>query len=254
MWWDERLDLRLGHIYMHRFIYIFYYCFANSNRKWLGCQNASHLGHLVVSCHQVLNSLSIYGGYMLDVGAFLLVNAHIRALHRRKYTLLWPKWANNEWFLAVSLCSIDSTWSDTACSWATMMCSCPRACRRSGSRDAWCACRAVGRMSNHKKVQRYHDLAKLWMFVLMTVATKLLLFFIQPCVVFSLHCSVARASSSLFTMMVCCGVAARFFRVGWAWLWRRSMWNFRWPLRLNLRFDADDKMLTQPFAHYYNGV
>ena len=53
----------------------------------------------------------------------------------------------------------------------------------------------------------------------------------------SLHCSVASASSSLFTMMVCWdGVAVRFLRAGLSWLWRRSMWNFRWPLRLNLRY------------------
>lgn len=51
-----------------------------------------------------------------------------------------------------------------------------------------------------------------------------------------LHCSVARASSSLLTMMVCWDVEVRLLRAGWSWLWRRSMWNFRWPLRLNLRY------------------
>lgn len=33
----------------------------------------SYLSHLVVSCHQVLNCLPIYGGYLLDVRAFLLL-------------------------------------------------------------------------------------------------------------------------------------------------------------------------------------
>lgn len=39
-----------------------------------------YLRHLVVSCHQVLNCLSIYGGDLLDVRAFLLINVHINAL------------------------------------------------------------------------------------------------------------------------------------------------------------------------------
>ena len=39
----------------------------------------SNLCHLVVSCHQVLNCLSIYGGYLLNVCALLLQNANINA-------------------------------------------------------------------------------------------------------------------------------------------------------------------------------
>lgn len=65
----------------------------------------------------------------------------------------------------------------------------------------------------------------------------------NPAVVMScpLHCSVARASSSLLTMMVCAAVAVRL-RVGFSWLWRRSMWNFRWPLRLNLIYQGEEKL------------
>lgn len=33
----------------------------------------SYLSYLVVSCHQVLNCLSIYGGYLLNICAFLLI-------------------------------------------------------------------------------------------------------------------------------------------------------------------------------------
>lgn len=33
----------------------------------------SYLSHLVVSCHQMLNCLSIYGGYLLNVCALLLM-------------------------------------------------------------------------------------------------------------------------------------------------------------------------------------
>lgn len=32
-------------------------------------------GHLIVSGHQLLDSLSVHGGYVLDVGAFLLGKA-----------------------------------------------------------------------------------------------------------------------------------------------------------------------------------
>jgi len=48
----------------------------------------------------------------------------------------------------------------------------------------------------------------------------------------SLHCSVASATSSLLTMMVC-SVGDRLLRAI-SWLCNRSMWNLRWPLRLNL--------------------
>ena len=54
------------------------------------------------------------------------------------------------------------------------------------------------------------------------------------CVCF-LHWSVAKASSSLWTIIVWWDVVARLLRDGCSWLWRRSMWNFRWPVRLNLR-------------------
>lgn len=37
----------------------------------------SYLSYLVVSRHQVLNCLSIYGGYLLDVRTFLLLSAHM---------------------------------------------------------------------------------------------------------------------------------------------------------------------------------
>lgn len=123
------------------------------------------------------------------------------------------------------------TWSDRVCSWATMMCSCPRACSRSGRIVAWCACRAVSH--THPQINSDHHLFICIFFPIFCC-----------CAVSSLHCSVARASSSLLTMMVCWDVAVRLFRVGWSWLWRRSMWNFRWPFRLNLRYQAGGKIQT----------
>lgn len=45
------------------------------------------------------------------------------------------------------------TWSDRVCSWATMMCSCPRACSRSGRIAAWCACRAVSHTHTQIKLE-----------------------------------------------------------------------------------------------------
>lgn len=52
----------------------------------------------------------------------------------------------------------------------------------------------------------------------------------------SLHCSMARASSSLLTIKDCCWEPPPewVFLVAGSWLWRRSIWNLRWPLRLNL--------------------
>lgn len=120
--------------------------------------------------------------------------------------------------------STEYTWSDSACSWATMMCSCPRACNCSAVIAVWCACRAV----RHFLLPFVYTWFQSFMFILFSA-----LFFF-------LHCSVASASSSLFTMMVCWDVALWFFRVRWSWLCRRSMWNLRWPLRLNLRKQAQN--------------
>lgn len=50
-------------------------------------RNDSYLSHLVVSCHQVLNCLSIYSGYLLNVCAFFLLKIHIRAENEGLYNV-----------------------------------------------------------------------------------------------------------------------------------------------------------------------
>ncbi len=58
-----------------------------------------------------------------------------------------------------------------------------------------------------------------------------------------LLCSVAKASSSLLTMMVCWEGTERVLRGEGSWVWSLSMWNFRWPLRLNLKGEEVVEML-----------
>lgn len=84
--------------------------------------------HLIVSGHQLLDGLSVDGGYVLDVGAFLLGKRHVTVSEKPNGNALHAKVTR----VLVSRRNINPTWSDAACSWATMMCSCPRACRRSG--------------------------------------------------------------------------------------------------------------------------
>lgn len=143
------------------------------------------------------------------------------------------------------------TWSDSACSWDTMMCSCPR---------AWCPCRAEEHTHKHTNdkcmltsciffglfytgytvasnygcltTNTYHVNTGTFQHKLQILACTIRCF---------LHCNVAKASSSLLTIMVCWDAVARFLRTGLSWLWRRSMWNFRWPLRLNLRLCGEKK-------------
>lgn len=56
----------------------------------------------------------------------------------------------------------------------------------------------------------------------------------QTVVLCFLHCRVAKASSSLLRITVSWDIGVRLFRAGWSSQWRRSMWNFKWPFRLNL--------------------
>ena len=126
------------------------------------------------------------------------------------------------------------TWSDRVCSWATMMCSCPKACSRSGVMTVWWACRAVVDIDTHT-----HTGLVLCLPLYRSDGNPYTTCIGVPSFIYiysSLHCSVAKASSSLLTMMVCWDESLRVLRVAWSWLWRRSMWNFRWPLRLNLRY------------------
>lgn len=81
--------------------------------KWL-----FYLSHLVVSCHQVLNCLSIYGGYLLDVCALLLINVHMIAFSY--------KTQSGHSYIAIAVAMVcykyvrhsvnAGTWSDSACS------------------------------------------------------------------------------------------------------------------------------------------
>lgn len=103
----------------------------------LTCQVCSYLSYLIVSCHQVLNCLSIYGGYLLNICALLLMSAR---MHGQSYRTAFTKTNPGAHWMS-------STWS--VGSWATMMCSCPRACSLSGVIAVWCACRAV-RHANQK--------------------------------------------------------------------------------------------------------
>lgn len=106
---------------------------ANWNRKWPREQSADC--HLIVSSHQLLDSLSVDGGDVLDVGAFLLARDTVSETLTETHSKVTRARVSGQ--------KINPTWSGTACSWATMMCSCPRACRRSGRRVVWCDWRAA---------------------------------------------------------------------------------------------------------------